>query len=198
MQDDLQIVDHQVEHDADLGRAHRVGRKPVRLDELRPREQRLQRAEGRVEPLDVPDLKGAAAGVGEFGQRAGVGGGFGDGFFDEEVLAAFEQEASQWEVRRRRRGDGRGVYERGELLQRRGGLRPVERGDRLRLAKVGVVNGGEANRSTRRGGEFGINARVQLADVADPDDADTQGVHSTSMLAEATGCNRNAATDDLW
>ena len=88
---------------------------------------------------------------------------------------------------RRRRGDRGGVHERGELLQRRDCLRAVERGDGLRVAEVRVVDGREPDRSTRRGGEFGVNARVQLADVADPDDADVGGVHASEHVGGTRG-----------
>ena len=48
----------------------RIRREPVRLDESRPGQQVFQRAERRVETLDVPHLEHAARLLGEFGELA--------------------------------------------------------------------------------------------------------------------------------
>ena len=45
MQNNFQIVNHEIEHDADVGAAIRKRRKPVRLDEARMRQARLERAQ---------------------------------------------------------------------------------------------------------------------------------------------------------
>ena len=55
----VQIVNHQVEHHADVRAARRVGRKAVRLDEARVGGHAFQVFEDGVEPLDVADLQDA-------------------------------------------------------------------------------------------------------------------------------------------
>ena len=57
MQNDLEIVDHQIEHDADVGAAIRVRRKPMRLDETRMSQTLFECAEHRIETLHVTNLQ---------------------------------------------------------------------------------------------------------------------------------------------
>ena len=57
MQNDFEIVDHQIEDDADVRAAVRIRRKPMGLDEARIGEPFFQRAQDRIETLDVADLQ---------------------------------------------------------------------------------------------------------------------------------------------
>ena len=56
MQNDFQVVDHEIEHDTDVGAAIWKRRKAMRFNEARMGEQCLERAQHGIEPLDVPDL----------------------------------------------------------------------------------------------------------------------------------------------
>ena len=51
---EVEVVDHEVEHDIDLGAARLEAGEPLGLDEHRPVHAREQRAEGTVVALDVP------------------------------------------------------------------------------------------------------------------------------------------------
>ena len=57
MQNDFQIVDHEIEHDADVGAAIWIRRKAMRFDEARMGQPRLERAQHRIEALDMTDLQ---------------------------------------------------------------------------------------------------------------------------------------------
>jgi hypothetical protein len=57
---DADVVDHQVEHDAHLGAARRVGRETLGGDVLRAADLLLEKAHHRVEMLDVADLRRCA------------------------------------------------------------------------------------------------------------------------------------------
>ena len=61
MQNDFQVVDHEIEHDADVGAAIRERRKPMRFDETRMGQPCFERAQDRIETLDVTDLQNELA-----------------------------------------------------------------------------------------------------------------------------------------
>ena len=99
------------------------------------------------------------------------------------MLAALEQEAADREMRRRRRGDRGGIDEGGEFLQRIRRVRAVLRGDVLGGVRGRRRNGREPR---ARSASLGVDPRVALADVADADDADVDGIHENSA-AQDTG-----------
>ena len=61
MQNNLEIMDHEIEHHPDVGAALRVRREPMRFDKTRMGEAFLQRAQDRIEPLDMADLQDESA-----------------------------------------------------------------------------------------------------------------------------------------
>ena len=67
--EDVDVVDHQVAHDVDVGAALRERAEPVDLDEARPVDLLAHHAQRRVEPFQVSDLEHAAAPRGERDQR---------------------------------------------------------------------------------------------------------------------------------
>ena len=103
------IVDHQVEHHADVGAAPGISRKPVRLDETGPRQLFLQRIERRIEALDVPHLQDEVFRLGEIDQRLGLLRVVGDRFFHQDMLAQAEKQRADFVMRAGRRGDGGGI-----------------------------------------------------------------------------------------
>ena len=90
-QHDVEIVNHQIEHHADVRAACRVGREAVRFDKARFGCDRLQVGENRVEALDVADLQHATALLGKLDQIGRLGGVVGHRFFDEHVPVSLEQ-----------------------------------------------------------------------------------------------------------
>src|SRR5262249_58664891 len=59
-EDDVEVVDHEVEDDVDLGAAFGERRQAMALDETRLGENAGQRTDGRIEALEVADLQYAA------------------------------------------------------------------------------------------------------------------------------------------
>ncbi|MNC85921.1 hypothetical protein D3C83_15410 [compost metagenome] len=57
VQDDIDVMDHEIQHHIDVGAARFEGGEPVRLDEQRFVQHFLERKHGRVEALDVPHLE---------------------------------------------------------------------------------------------------------------------------------------------
>ena len=53
-------MDHQVEHDVDVGAAFTERRQALALDEARPDHAPTQRADGGIEALEMADLQDAA------------------------------------------------------------------------------------------------------------------------------------------
>ena len=82
MEDDFEIVNHQIQHDTNLRATVGVGGKAVRFDESGPSKAGFERTEDRVKTFDVPYLKNKPAVVGKTGQSLGVGGVLRDRFFD--------------------------------------------------------------------------------------------------------------------
>jgi len=159
MQNDFQVVNHQIEDDADVGAAVRIGREPVGLDESRIRQAFFQRAQDRIEALDVADLEDEATRRGQFRQLAGMRGVIRDRFFHEQMFAAREQLPRNFEMRAGRRGDRRGIDLLGKLVDRRYRLDAELGRALLRDGAVRVVNRGEL-----RARDLGIDlAQVKTA-----------------------------------
>src|SRR5438105_1160447 len=91
MQNYFQVVDHEIEHHADIGAAIRKWRKPMRLDEARMREARLERAQHRIKTLDMSHLQNQPALRGQLRELAGLRGVVRDRFFDQQMPAFFEE-----------------------------------------------------------------------------------------------------------
>ena len=62
-EDDVEVVDHQIEDDVDVGAALGERRQAVALDEARLRDDAGERADRRVEALEMADLQDAAVRV---------------------------------------------------------------------------------------------------------------------------------------
>ncbi len=110
-------MDHQVENDADFRAAARVGGEPVRFDEARVIKPAFQRAEHRIEALDMADLQDQSPFMGDPGKLARIGRMLGDRFFNQHMFASFKKEFGDLEMGRSRRGDGGGIDQFGEFLQ---------------------------------------------------------------------------------
>lgn len=121
VEDDLDVVDHEVEHHTNVGAAVWVGGKAGDLEKSRVLEARFQGGESRVEALDVADLEDAATGGGKLRHFAGLFGRFRDGFFHEEVLAGGQQGHRDAVMSHRGRANRGSIDKAGKFLQGCGG-----------------------------------------------------------------------------
>jgi hypothetical protein len=101
----VEIVNHQIEHDADVRRARGIRRKAMALDELRLGRDAFNKFENGIEPLDVADLQNQIFFLREFAKFGGLRGIIGHRFFDKDVFAAREQSFCDFKMRGRRRDD---------------------------------------------------------------------------------------------
>jgi len=164
VQDDFQVVDHQVEDHADFRPARqqaeprrRIRRDPQRLHVEGFLLGLVDDLEHRIEPLDVPDLQDDAAPLGQFDQLLGFLRAGRDGLFHQDVLALFDDHAGHRAVLVRRHDDVQRLGRVGQLFHRLERRRVVALGDLLRALLVGVVHAHQFHV-----GHFGINARVPL------------------------------------
>ena len=104
VQDDLDVVDHQIENNTDIGASVRIRREASDFEKPWVIEFAFQRGEDWVETLDVSDLEHTRTACSKLGKRAGIGRRVGDGLFHEKVLAAFQEKSADLVV-----GDGVGV-----------------------------------------------------------------------------------------
>ena len=168
MQHDFEIVDHQIEHDADVGAASGIGGEPVRLDEAGRVSFSSSALSAGIEALDVADLQDELLGVGEIDQRLGLLGVVGDRLFDQDVLAQAEKERADFVMRAGRRGDGGGIDLLGQRLRGGEGLHAVALRDLLGHMAVEIVKADELD-----AGQLRINARMFAPDMSDPDHTDS-------------------------
>jgi len=103
-QHQVQVVDHHVQHDADVGGPERKRADAMRLDELRRYGVLGDGEEGGVEPLGVSDLHAGGGGFGEFNQFPAGCGVVGERLFDEHRLAGPHERLGGGYVLNRRRG----------------------------------------------------------------------------------------------
>ena len=90
-QDQVDVVDHEVQDDADIGRAEGEAGGPHGVDEPGRAEVRQHGREGRVEAFDVADLEDAVMAAGRLDQLVGLGQRGGQGLFDQEVGARLQK-----------------------------------------------------------------------------------------------------------
>ena len=172
--DDVEVVDHQVEDDANVGGAEPERAEAVAFDEDRLEAVAGDRLVAGVEALDVADLEPGAALRRGGDEVARVLDAVGHGLLDEDGDAAPEE----------RQRDGV-MVERGD--DDADGLRAVEQEVR-RLGPFGLEFPGDG---ARRGGvavhdadqlgirQPGVDAGVLLAEMADADDAHLESAHAT-------------------
>jgi hypothetical protein len=120
MKNDVEIVDHDIEDDADVEAASGVRRKASDLEEAGVVEALLEGVEGGVEAFDVSDLKHEAFVSREVGHFGGLLGIFGDGFLDQHVFARSKEFHDDLVMEIRGGGDGDGVAGSDEVVQRGG------------------------------------------------------------------------------
>ncbi len=109
-QDDVEVVNHQVEHDVDVEAAIGKRAEAMHLDEPRSDEAPARGLDGRIEALGVPDRDDRAAGTPGGDDRVGLGDRARNRLLDEHRDAALEQRARDLRVRGGRRGHHDGVH----------------------------------------------------------------------------------------
>ena len=109
VQHQVEVVDHQVEHDRDVGAPRLERRQPLALDVPRPVEIGLRRAKRAVVALDVPDLKLHPAARRRGDQGVGLGQRRRERLLHQHRDAAPQRPEAHLGVGRRRHGDGDGL-----------------------------------------------------------------------------------------
>ena len=127
LEDQVQVVDHQVEDDGDIGPAGLKRRQPIGLEETRLLEIWGRRANGPVEPLDVTNLEDQLLACRPLDQLLRPCQGVRQRFFHEQRPAPLQHGQSHAHVCGRRYGHGNGF----RLVEQR-----VERGERGRFDLV--------------------------------------------------------------
>ena len=184
VEDDFEVVDHEIEDDADVDGAVGEGGEPVGFDEDRAGETGFEETEDRVEAFDVADLEDEAAVASEVGEGLGLFGIIGDGFFDEDVFAEREEVAADVEVGDGGGGDGDGAGAGGEVVEGGDGAGIEFGGDFCGASGVGVEDGGEVD-----AWEGGEDAGVVASDGTGTGDA-----HGEVSHARRLGAGRGADT----
>jgi hypothetical protein len=90
-EDDVDVVDHQVEHDVDVGGARLERREPVTFHEARAHDAVAHGHERGVEALEVPDAQLEPAGFRGRDQRVGLLERRSERLFHQHVDAGVEQ-----------------------------------------------------------------------------------------------------------
>ena len=91
LEDDVDVVDHEVEDDSDVGNARIERSEAVAFNECGAVEHSAQVADGGVVAFDVADLEDAVVALSHVDEVFGVFDGGGNGFFDHAVDAAREE-----------------------------------------------------------------------------------------------------------
>ena len=172
MQNDFEIVNHQIEHDADVGAAIWIRRESMRFDETRMHQSRLERAQDRIESLDVANLKDQLIPRGQFRQLGRVRGIFRDRFLDQQMSATLQKRKRNCMVEVRWRRNRSGVHQLGKFIERFRGSRAVFFANRIPPRKIDIVDRGEIRRRN-----FAIEPRVIASDMADAHDANANFFH---------------------
>ena len=144
VQDQVEVVDHEIEHDGDVGAARLEGGEALALEVERMVQQRLRGPQRLVEALDVPDLQLDALPRRLGDQLVGLAHGGGERLFHEHGHAAPQHLQTDLGVVRRGDGDGDGAHRPEQLVQVVEGPAAAGRRDLAGAGPVGVVHADEA------------------------------------------------------
>ena len=167
MQNDLEVMDHEIKNDPDVEAALGKGRETMALDELRRVEPSLELAHDRIKSLDVTDLEDTTLFRGEGDHGFSIIDRVGDGFFHEDVFTGGKQHRRDFPVRHGRGRD-------------RGGIDPLDKlpdaadghGSELFGELAGVIEIGIVDRDEIGLFETGVDTLVIPTNGSDPDDSD--------------------------
>jgi hypothetical protein len=171
VEDDVEVVDHEVEDDVDVEGAGAEDAEAVGLEEHGSVDAGFERGDGGVEAFEVADLNEAVVLVGEVDELICLGESGGDGFFDKQVQACCEQGGGYVEV------GGGGNADRGGV--ERGGSEALLDGGKDRdtglSGSAGVrFDDGRESHGEAGGLEFSVDADVISSKGAGAADSDTK------------------------
>jgi hypothetical protein len=183
-ENDVEVVHHEIEDDVDIEGTRRENAEPMRLKEHGHVDVGAHGKDGRVEALQVADLKDALVTRGQSDERVGFGQRGGDRLFDQDIDAGLEQCAGDRGV-----GAGGHAYGGGMKLDLAGGMRGeagvyvVEymglgkiRLQRLPARGVAFDDGREADGVAGSCTQFAKNAEMVAAEGACADDGEPDGL----------------------
>ena len=173
MENDVEVVDHKVEHDVDIETAWGKNTHAVDLEEERQACDLLHRLDDGVEAFEMADLENAAVLAGGRDQRVG---GFeieGDGLFDEQIDARFEKVESHGRMVRGGNGNDGGIHLTLELAVIAKSFAVMLLGNGLGSIHVLIDDSDEI-----RGGQAAEDSRVLLA----------EGPYADNRYAYFAGC----------
>jgi hypothetical protein len=169
---EINIVDRQVDDDADLRHAWRERSDPgdVHRDEALGCERLLEGDGGRIEALHVPDHEHRAGRLGGIDDGPGAADIAGDGFFHQHRAPGLDAPQRHFCVEVGRHGDADGLHPGfQEGVERSEGAAAGPVGDGVAFGPVGVDDPDQ-----RRVGQFGEDAGMGLPDHSRPHDAHSQ------------------------
>ena len=172
MEDDVEVVDHQIEDDVHVRAAFEEGVEAVGFDEEGRSHHGPEGRDGRIEPLDEADLEDQPLCPGEGDQFIRLGKRRGDRFFQQDVHARLQKDRGDLMVGAGRHGDRDGV----DLSQKSAVVR-----QNLAVAAVGRLPGillhhvGDADDPAFR--NFPVFLEVVAAQMAGSHHADSDPVH---------------------
>src|ERR1700738_2773702 len=177
MQNDFQVVDHQIEHGPDIGAAIWVGREAMGFDESRMSKARFERNQDRIESLGVANLQDHFVLGRKFRKFSCLLWIFRNWLFDKQMLSAPQKLARDLEMRLSGSGDRRRVHRMGEFMKRSLGRSAIFLGNRVRARMIDIEDGSEVH-----GRNFGVNPRVIAPDMADTDYSNAKFFHLATFL----------------
>ena len=170
-------MNHQVEHDIDIGRARIERRQPVRLDKCRRLQLISQVQQRRIETFEMTDLDNQIIGQRQFDQIIGFINGDRDRFLDQHVAAMFEEVARDLMVQRGRCSDTNRVDLAQQLVVVRQCLDAMLVGNRLCGLGIGIDHRNEFAVVQRR-----VFVRVKFSQVTDADNGCFKLAHVCSFF----------------
>ena len=111
-EDDVEVVDHQIEHNPDVHAPCREGREPMRLDETRRLRGLLQIVVHWVKAFDMTNLQHTVVPLGQAHQLGRLVEVVGHRLFDQQVFALLQQRLGQAMMRGRRCDYAQGIRRR--------------------------------------------------------------------------------------
>ena len=176
----VDIVNHQIEHDADVAGSSGVGAEALSADELRLQGAGLDLLKRGIEAFDVADLQQCLVLRGQADEGVGLAQVQGQRFLDQQVNVPLEEFRSDNAVLEGGNDDARGIDEIEQRLKIGKGQRAQPLGNGLGLDMVDVGDSDELDLRQRR-----QDAGVFLAQMSDADYSCAQlGIHKEPHVAK--------------
>src|SRR5215831_18360908 len=172
MQNNFEIMNHQIEHDSNIGAPFRVGGKPVRFDEAWVRQMFLERTQHRIEPFDMANLEDKATARSQFRQFGSMCSVVGDRLLDQHMFALGKESACNLIMSIRGCCHGSGVNHRAEIIKGFGCGRPEFARNCAAPQRLDVVNRGELSRRN-----FCVEPCMIASDMPNTNNANAQLFH---------------------